>query len=254
MPYSFVLMISETIICELAGSLDYMLPDDKMAHIREDFSKRSGEYDAEIVRIVPYYEEMLAAAVLSLPFLPESDVNVVDLGTGTGMFAWRVRHRFPRCHLLCVDMTEEMLAVARARFGPGQGIEFLHKDFYHLELPPERDAVVSSLALHHLITDDDKKNFYRKVFDCLKEGGVFVNADAVLSSDDWVEDLYMRQWREFMALTKNDAEIEAILERYRREDSLPHLMDQIRWLSEVGFSKVDVVWKRFMGAVVWARR
>ena len=231
-----------------------MQPDEKMAHIREDFSKRSGEYDAEIVRIVPYYEEMLEAAVLSLPFHPESEVKVVDLGTGTGIFAWRVRHRYPRCHLLCVDMTEEMLAVARQRFGPGQGIEFLHKDFYHLELPPERDAVVSSLALHHLITDDDKKAFYRKVFECLKEGGVFVTADAVLSSDDWMEDLYMRRWREFMALSLKDAEIESILERYRREDSLPHLMDQLRWLSEVGFSKVDVVWKRFMGAVVWARR
>lgn len=231
-----------------------MLPDEKMANIREDFSKRSGEYDAEIVRIVPHYEEMLEAAVLSLPFPPESPISVVDLGTGTGMFAWRVRHRFPRCHLLCVDMTEEMLAAAKERFGPGHNIEFLHKDFYHLELPPGRDAVVSSLALHHLITDDDKRAFYGKVFECLKDGGVFVNADAVLSSDDWVEDLYMRKWREFMALSQDNAGIEAILERYRREDSLPHLMDQLRWLSEVGFSQVDVIWKRFMGAVVWARK
>ena len=64
----------------------------------------------------------------------------------------------------------------------------------------------------------------------------------------------MQRWQEFMAMSMKRSEIDAILERFRREDSLPHLLDQLRWLSEVGFSKVDVVWKDHMGAVVWARR
>ena len=231
-----------------------MHPADKMAQIMEDFSKRSSEYDAEIARIVPNYERMLDVVVSSLPFRDEAEIKVVDLGTGTGMLAWRVKRRFPRCHLLCVDMTESMLAVAKERFGPGHDVEYLTKDFYHLELPPEQDAVVSSLALHHLITDEDKRDFYRKVQECLRPGGVFVNADAVLSSDEWMEELYMQRWQEFMAMSMKRSEIDAILERFRREDSLPHLLDQLRWLSEVGFSKVDVVWKDHMGAVVWARR
>jgi len=63
----------------------------------------------------------------------------------------------------------------------------------------------------------------------------------------------MQRWQEFMAVSMKRVEIDAILERFRREDSLPHLLDQLRWLSEVGFNKVDVVWKDHMGAVVWAR-
>ncbi len=139
-----------------------MHPADKMAQIKEDFSKRSSEYDAEIVRIVPNYERMLDVTVSSLPFRSDAEIKVVDLGTGTGMLAWRVKRRFPRSHLLCVDMTEDMLAVAKERFGPGHEVEYLTKDFYHLELPPEQDAVVSSLALHHLITDEDKKGLLSK--------------------------------------------------------------------------------------------
>jgi tRNA (cmo5U34)-methyltransferase len=229
-------------------------PVKKMSQIRDDFARRSSSYEAEIVRIVPNYLYMLEAAVGSIPFDERSEISVVDLGTGTGSLAVRVKARFPNCRLLCVDMTEGMLNIARERFGGQEGVEFLQKDFYDLDLPSDRDLVVSSLALHHLITDDDKRSFYRKICGCLRPGGVFVNADAVLSIDDDIEALYKRKWREFMLKSLDDQGADDIFDRYRREDSLPYLLDELRWLSEVGFSKVDVIWKDHMGAVCWARK
>lgn len=231
-----------------------MDPAKKMSQIRDDFSKRSSSYESDIVRIVPNYLYMLEIAVGSIPFDDDATINIVDLGTGTGSLAVRVRNRFPSGRMLCVDMTEEMLRMAKERFEGDEGVEFLKKDFYHLELPEGQDAVVSSLALHHLITDDDKKRFYRKICECLRPGGVFINADAVLSSDDEIEALYMTRWREFMERSLKDEEIEEVLSRFKREDSLPYLLDELRWLSEAGFSKVDVIWKDHMGAVCWARK
>ncbi|MCE5296587.1 MAG: class I SAM-dependent methyltransferase [Euryarchaeota archaeon] len=231
-----------------------MDPAKRMFHIRDDFAKRSSSYEADIVNIVPNYLYMLEAAVGSIPFDVSAAIKTVDLGTGTGSLAIRVKDRFPNCHLLCVDMTEGMLNMARERFSGLDGIEFLQKDFYELALPPERDLVVSSLALRHLITDDDKRTFYRKICECLRPEGVFVNADAVLSADDDIEALYERKWRKFMLDNLNEKEVDDAFERYRREDSLPYLHDELKWLSEAGFSKVDVIWKDHMGAVRWARK
>lgn len=44
------------------------------------------------------------------------------------------------------------------------------------------DVVVSSLALHHLVTDEDKIDFYRKIHESLSPDGVFFNADVILGS------------------------------------------------------------------------
>jgi len=226
----------------------------KMRSIQEDFSSRSDAYDREIIKLVPNYVPMLEAAVGSIPFIDEMPLKIIDLGTGTGALAARVIHRFPNCKLTCVDMTLGMLEKARVRLGERMDITYLEKDFYELELPYGNDAVVSSLALHHLITDEDKRSFYAKVCRSLVPGGVFVNADAVLSTDEWVEDLYMKKWTEFMRRSLDEEGAQMVLKRYRGEDSLPFLMDQLRWLTEVGFSKVDIIWKDHMGAVVWARK
>lgn len=227
---------------------------DKMASIRNDFHVRSDAYDADIIRLVPGYREMLLAAIDSLPFEDGAAPRVVDLGTGTGALSQRLLDRFPDAHLLCVDMTEGMLQKAKERFAGYSHVSYLLKDFYELEMPTGQDAVIASLSLHHLITDDDKRSFYGKVHQALRPGGIFVNADAVLSSDEWVESLYKRKWREFMSQSLDGNGVEEVMERHRREDSLPVLSDQLRWLNEVGFSKTDVIWKNYMGAVVWARK
>ncbi|MCX6651295.1 MAG: class I SAM-dependent methyltransferase [Methanomassiliicoccales archaeon] len=226
----------------------------KMDLIRKHFSSQSDDYDQDIIKCIPSYITMLAAVVGSLPFDESEVLHIIDLGTGTGALSNRVMQRFPNCKLTCVDMTCEMLEKAKLRLVDSADITYLEKDFYDLELQEGCDAVVSSLALHHLMTNDDKRSFYAKVYRSLRPGGVFVNADAVLSTDEWIEDLYMRKWVEFMRVSMDEDEVKTLLERCRREDSFPCLMDQLRWLIDAGFSKVDVIWKDHMSAVVWARR
>ncbi|OPY32474.1 MAG: trans-aconitate 2-methyltransferase [Methanomassiliicoccales archaeon PtaU1.Bin124] len=226
----------------------------RMSSIRQNFSNRSEEYDDEIVRFMKDYHAMLDAAIDSLPMPMGSSPSVVDLGTGTGNLSACLLQKYPKARLLCVDMTREMLDKARRRFASYEDVSFLEKDFYELEMPDGQDAVIASLSLHHIVTDDDKRDFYANIWNALKPGGVFVNADAVLSADEWVDALYKRRWREYMATSMDQAGVEEVMDRHKREDSLPVLTDQLGWLKEVGFSKVDVIWKNYMAAVVWARR
>jgi tRNA (cmo5U34)-methyltransferase len=51
-------------------------------------------------------------------------------------------------------------------------------------------VVVSSLALHHLVTDDDKQQCYSWIHGSLAPGGRFYNADVVLASSDDLHEVY----------------------------------------------------------------
>jgi tRNA (cmo5U34)-methyltransferase len=75
------------------------------------------------------------------------------------------------------------------------------------------DAVVSSLAIHHL-NDSGKASLYARARDALRPGGVFVNAEQVLGATPALDSVLWR-WheREARALGANDEEWAAAVQR-----------------------------------------
>jgi tRNA (cmo5U34)-methyltransferase len=60
----------------------------------------------------------------------------------------------------------------------------------------------------------------------------------------------MHQWRAFMRHTISDEEIEEKwIAKYHAEDHPAKLVDQLAWLTEIGFADVDVLWKHYNFAV-----
>ncbi len=123
-----------------------------------------------------------------------------------------------------------MLAAARERFAGDGRVALLRHDLR--EALPELgrfDAVVSSLAIHHL-PDERKRSLYAEAYGLLEPGGVFANFEHVASPSE-------RLHREFFA---------AIDEPLEWEDPSDLLLDvetQLRWLREIGFVDVDCHWK-----------
>jgi len=116
-------------------------------------------------------------------------------------------------------------------------------------------VVISSLALHHLRTDEDKKNFYSKIYKALSPGGIFYNADVVLASSSHLQDAYTKKWKEFMCKSMSKQEIEEKwIPKYKEEDRPAMLMDQLAWLGKIGFVYTDVVWKFYNFAVYGGAR
>lgn len=117
------------------------------------------------------------------------------------------------------------------------------------------DAIVSSLALHHLVTGAEKQRFYKRAFDRLAPGGVFYSADIVLGANEALQEAYMRLWRAFMLRRVPESEIDAKwIPKYEAEDHPAPLLDHLTWLAEAGFGEIDVVWKRYNFAVYGGTR
>jgi tRNA (cmo5U34)-methyltransferase len=223
--------------------------------VRKHFEEEAREFDRIIVTLIPDYPRMVEALVAAIPFENSSPVHVIDLGCGTGTVAQRVLGSFPNAQVTCLDLAENMIAMARAKLEFHPHVHYVVGDFNRFDFERNYDVVVSSLALHHLVTNDDKRQFYRRIYGSLRSCGVFYNADIVLGSNDFLQAAYMRQWRAFMRRNVSQEEIEMKwIPKYEAEDRPAKLMDQLAWLTEIGFADVDVIWKHYNFAVYGGRK
>jgi tRNA (cmo5U34)-methyltransferase len=148
-------------------------------------------YLAEMAAEVPGYEELQEAVVAATA--DGSAARVLELGTGTGETALRVRARHPEATWVGVDASEAMLARARERLPDAD----LRLQRLEDELPAGPfDLVVSALAVHHL-DGPGKRDLFSRVAGVLQPGGCFVLGDVVVPAGgregpihiDWEMDL-----------------------------------------------------------------
>ena len=147
-----------------------------------------------------------------------------------------------------VDISEEMLNVAKSRLNAYSNIDYQVSD-YSKNLPAGNyDLIVSSLSIHHL-TDKNKKQLFHAVKKSLKPNGIFINADQVLGETEEIENLYHSIW--LSEVKKNgitETELNEALDRME-EDKMATLSSQIEWLKESGFTAVNCWYQNLRFAV-----
>ena len=148
-------------------------------------------YDEAIRRFIPGYEAMLEAAAAEIARVAPK--RVLDLGGGTGALAEAILRAAPGATVELIDVDPDMLAVARERLdGYGSRTRFREASFD--DPLPEADAVAASLTLHHVPTMDEKRRLFIRIHDCLRPGGVFVNADATMPAEPGAQEPVWRAW------------------------------------------------------------
>src|SRR5690554_6655446 len=228
---------------------------ERIEKVKNHFEEEAKEFDRVILKLIPFYEEMIKALILSIPFKKEELINVIDLGCGTGTIASRIKETFPNSQISCLDIAENMIKMAQIKLGKSKKVEYHIGDFYSFDFDKNYDVIISSLALHHLAEDEDKKMFYQKIYNALTDKGVFYNADVVLGSNKHLQELNMTKWKEFMSKNVSTDEIEnKWIIKYKDEDRPTSLIKHIKWLEEVGFKNVDVIWKYYNYAVYGANK
>ena len=66
-----------------------------------------------------------------------------------------------------------MIEVAKEKLAGYENIEFVLGDFTIVDIIDDYDAIISSLALHHIRDENDKRQMYQYIYDSLKQDGVF---------------------------------------------------------------------------------
>jgi len=164
--------------------------------------------------------------------IPPNAKRVLDLGTGDGRLLALVKLHNPSVEGVALDFSDPMIEKAKKRFSKEKHVTIVKHDFSH-PLPEGQigcfDAVVSSLAIHHL-THTRKRQLYQEIFNLLNPKGVFCNLEHVSSA---TENLHLR----FLAKTGFTPET---------EDPSNKLLDvetQLQCLRQIGFADVDFDWK-----------
>lgn len=165
-----------------------------------------------------------------LDHVPRGTPRILDLGTGDGRLLALLEADRPAMLGVGLDFSALMLGAARERFAGDERIELVEHDLAEpLPALGRFDAVVSSMAIHHL-EHERKRSLYAEVFELLEPGGVFANFEHVAAPSE-------RLHLAFYA---------AIGEPMEDEDPSDRLLDverQLAWLRDIGFVDVDCYWK-----------
>lgn len=210
------------------------------------------DYDAMVVRAIPEYERMLDALLMLTERLAKPK-KILELGVGTGLVAQALLRAFPKAHLTAVDFAPSMIEKAAKRLSRMKNrIDLVEGDFYEVAFPCPTDLVVSSLAIHHL-DDVQKAQLYEKIYDCLADDGVFINADCVMATSDRMERAMGECWIAQMGrLGIGSEQVDKTIADHEHYDIPATVDDQLGWLDRAGFAEVECVWRSFDFAIIVA--
>lgn len=215
------------------------------------------EFDTNIRQLLPYYDEMLDAIALCVP---SQSSRILELGCGTGELTVKVLKQCPHAELVAVDYSPRMIDFVGAKLdakGERDRVKTFQLDFgawandeADAEVESPFDAIISSLAIHHL-TDEMKGKLFQKIARSLKPSGQFWNADPLVPEFPELSDIYQQSRQRWAQ--KQGFDLEAVRSKigksdtqgYSSQDQLATLDTHFQMLKEAGFSKTAVIWKYY---------
>jgi tRNA (cmo5U34)-methyltransferase len=189
-------------------------------------AERVGRY---LARADEFPRRLEGESVL-LEHVPRHVRRVLDLGTGDGRLLALLQMNRPEMTGVGLDFSKVMLEAARERFARDKRIELVEHDL--AEWLPDLgrfDAIVSSMAIHHL-PHERKRSLCGEVFDLLEPGGIFANFEHVASPTQRLHLAFF-------------AAIDEPIENEDPSDRCLGVETQLAWLRELGFDDVDCYWK-----------
>tara|TARA_B110000014_G_C20082648_1_gene565942 strand:- start:663 stop:1334 length:672 start_codon:yes stop_codon:yes gene_type:complete len=210
-----------------------------------------GNYDQKIRQFVPGYETMLnTAAAMAAHVRPN---HVLDLGSGSGGLSEQLLKYHEIGTVELWDIDEEMLERAKNRLSDyGDRTKFSVKSFH--DPFPQCAAITACISLHHVLDLKAKTLLYRRAFDALDEGGIFVNADTAIPTSGPEKERLYRYWADHLIASgiKEDRAWKHF-EEWAEEDAYFSLADELKALETVGFES-HCVWREGPNAVIVGRR
>jgi tRNA (cmo5U34)-methyltransferase len=114
-----------------------------MDEVKRHFESEARDFDHIIMTLIPDYARMLETLIAALPFERTEVIHAIDLGCGTGTLARAILDTFPNAFVTCVDVAENMIAMAQSKLGHHVHVKYIVADFEAFEFEENYDAVIS---------------------------------------------------------------------------------------------------------------
>ncbi len=221
--------------------------------IAKVFDVAAQDYDATRKKYITCFDDFYGVAIEQIDFSSDATFSVLDLGAGTGLMSALIKEIFPNCEITLADISGEMLEQAKERFTGNDSVSFTQLDYINEAIYGKYDVVVSALSLHHS-TESELKSTFIKIFNCLNNGGIFINADQILGRTPRIEEEYEIAWlKHAKAKGCTEREIEVALKRMESDKTLP-LSKQLNAMEAGGFKMINCWYQYYRYAVYSGRR
>ena len=147
-----------------------MTLEERNQKVRAFFNGKIDTYD-------DVHSEYMKTKILLADNLDKNAKRILDLGAGTGLELIHLFELFPDAQVTVIDITENMLKKLNQRSFANQ-VKTICGDFFKVPFGKDFDAVITTSAFHHF-KKDEKLKLLKKILDCLKDGGQFINCDLI---------------------------------------------------------------------------
>jgi tRNA (cmo5U34)-methyltransferase len=212
----------------------------------------------------PIRDVQTAMVLRMIPQSIDAPIRVLDVGAGYGALAAAVLRDRPNATAVCLDASEAMLQLGPVKTPDlKKRIAFVQAS---LEAPDwlnavngTFDAVISSRALHHFTENQRRRYIFKELFQLVRAGGCFINADNVRGATKGLTERYRQARDEYLDryVRQSSGGRTSLAEAKAATPSSYHgphnngiLEEELAWLREAGFQDVDCFWK-FTTTVVY---
>ena len=201
-------------------------------------------FDDMLNRSVPFYKEMQRLSInFACNFLEEND-KVYDLGCSTASTLIELsKHCDKKLELIGIDNSPAMLNRASKKSKAfGVDIELINSDLHDVNYQNAK-LILSNYTLQ-FIRPLQREKLVKKVYDSLKDEGIFIFSEKVISSNSKLNKQSIDEYYEFKK-TQGYSEFEISQKREALENVLiPYTEDENKkMILDSGFSHCETIFK-----------
>lgn len=213
-----------------------------MDKIKKHFSKTVDDYDTVADKVVFKNDELHEQLVRVITFDKNKELMILDLGCGTGHGMRLIAKLFPKSKITGIDFSPKMIEKSSENLSIFKSrIKLLEINFNDYPFNQKYDVIISAIAIHNS-THSQKKKLFKKIFNSLNDGGLFINADFYEHDSAEINDEMKNIYRKFLKENLSGNELEVWLEHAFEEDMPMSLAQQSLILKNNGFSDFKLIW------------
>jgi len=215
---------------------------DQKQKIWTHFEKTINDYDTCDEFVVPGNEELHQKIIETLPYHSKNELKILEVGIGTGKLALSILSKFENSRITGIDFSKKMISKSKAKLSYfGDRFEAKEADFNEIELNTGFDAVISSITIHNS-TDDDKQKLFKKIYNSLNDGGIFINGDFIKYNEGIEQKRQDQLYKMFLEENLHGHELQVWMKHAFEQDMPATIDNQFEWLREAGFKEPKIIW------------